>query len=58
MNLKNILTVGVLLIVAWIALKLVFKVVGLVFHVLLLAGILFVIWYFVGKLMDRGRHRV
>ncbi len=57
MNVRNILRIGLLLIVAWFALKIVFKVVGAVFHVLLLLGILFVLYYIATSVLGLGRNR-
>jgi ABC-type iron transport system FetAB permease component len=57
MNVKNILRIGLLLIVAWFVLKIVFNLVGFVFHLLLIAGIIFVIYYVVTNLMGRGGPR-
>jgi hypothetical protein len=54
---KNVLRIGVLLIVAWIVLKIVFNVVGFLFHLLLIGGIIFVIWYVVTNMLGRGRPR-
>lgn len=57
MNVRNILRIGLLLIVAWFVLKIVFNVVGFLFHLLLIAGVLFVIYYVVTNLMGKGRPR-
>lgn len=54
MNVKNILRIGLLLIVAWIVLKIVFNVVGFLFHLLLIAGIIFVIYYVVTNVLGKG----
>jgi hypothetical protein len=54
---RNVLRIGVLLIVAWIVLKIVFNVVGFLFHLLLIGGIIFVIWYVVTNMLGRGRPR-
>lgn len=57
MNVRNILRIGLLLIVAWVVLKIVFNVVGFLFHLLLIAGVLFVIYYIVTNVMGKGRPR-
>jgi hypothetical protein len=57
MNVRNLLRIGLLLIVAWIVLKIVFNVVGFLFHLLLIAGIIFVIYYVVTNVMGKGRPR-
>jgi uncharacterized membrane protein len=57
MNVKNILRIGLLLIVAWIVLKIVFNVVGFLFHLLLIAGVLFVIYYIVTNVLGKGKPR-
>ena len=51
------LTIGMMLIVAWIVLKIVFNVVGFLFHLLLIAGVIFVIWYVVTNMLGKGRPR-
>jgi hypothetical protein len=57
MNVRNILRIGLLLIVAWFVLKIVFNLVGFVFHLLLIAGIIFVIYYVVTNVLGKGRPR-
>ena len=57
MNVRNILRIGLLLIVAWVVLKIVFNVVGFLFHLLLIAGVLFVIYYVVTNVLGKGRPR-
>lgn len=57
MNVRNILRIGLLLIVAWVVLKIVFNVVGFLFHLLLIAGVLFVIYYVVTNVMGKGKPR-
>jgi ABC-type iron transport system FetAB permease component len=57
MNVKNILRIGLLLIVAWFVLKIVFNLVGFVFHLLLIAGIIFVIYYVATNVLGKGRPR-
>ena len=54
---RNVLRIGVMLIVAWIVLKIVFNVVGFLFHLLLIGGIIFVIWYVVTNMLGKGRPR-
>lgn len=54
---SNLLRIGLLLIVAWIVLKIVFNVVGFLFHLLLIAGVIFVIWYVVTNVIGKGRPR-
>ncbi len=55
MNVRNILRIGLLLIVAWIVLKIVFNVVGFLFHLLLIAGLIFVVYYVVTNVLGKGR---
>jgi hypothetical protein len=57
MNVKNILRIGLLLIVAWIVLKIVFNVVGFLFHLLLIAGVIFVIYYVATNVLGKGTPR-
>jgi uncharacterized membrane protein len=57
MNVRNILRIGLLLIVAWIVLKVVFNVVGFLFHLLLIAGMIFVIYYVVTNVLGKGKPR-
>jgi hypothetical protein len=57
MNVKNILRIGLLLIVAWIVLKIVFNVVGFLFHLLLIGGMIFVIYYVVTNVLGKGKPR-
>ena len=57
MNVRSILRIGLLLIVAWIVLKIVFNVVGFLFHLLLIVGIIFVIYYVVTNVLGKGRPR-
>ncbi|HEX6038196.1 DUF7554 family protein [Longimicrobium sp.] len=57
MNVRALLRIGLLLIVAWIVLKIVFNVVGFLFHLLLIVGVLFVIYYFVTNVLGKGRPR-
>jgi hypothetical protein len=57
MNVRNILRIGLLLIVAWIVLKIVFNVVGFLFHLLLIVGIIFVIYYVATNVLGKGRPR-
>ncbi len=57
MNVRALLRIGLLLIVAWFVLKIVFNVVGFLFHLLLIVGILFVIYYVVTNVLGRGRPR-
>jgi hypothetical protein len=52
------LSVGVMLIVAWIVLKIVFKVVGAAVHLLLILGLLFLAWTIIKRVMDSGRRRI
>jgi hypothetical protein len=54
---RNLLKIGLLLIVAWFVLKIVFNVVGFLFHLLLIAGVIFVIWYVASNLLGKGRPR-
>jgi hypothetical protein len=55
MNVKSILRIGLLLIVAWIVLKIVFNVVGFLFHLLLIAGVIFVIYYIATNVLGNKR---
>ena len=57
MNVRNILKIGILLIVAWIAIRIFFGVVGFVFHLLLILGMIFVIYYVVTNVFGKGRPR-
>lgn len=57
MNVRAILRIGLLLIVAWFVLKIVFNLVGFLFHLLLIVGILFVIYYVATNVLGRGRPR-
>ncbi|HYW12711.1 MAG TPA: hypothetical protein VE871_12175 [Longimicrobium sp.] len=57
MNVRNILRIGLLLIVAWFVLKIVFNLVGFVFHLLLIAGIIFVLYYVATNVLGKGRPR-
>jgi hypothetical protein len=57
MNVRNILRIGLLLIVAWIVLRIVFNVVGFLFHLLLIVGVIFVIYYVVTNVLGKGRPR-
>lgn len=54
---KNLLRIGLLLIVAWIALKVIFNVVGFLIHLLLIAGIIFVIYHVVTNVIGKGTAR-
>lgn len=57
MNFQKLLRIGLILIVAWIVLKVVFNVVGFLFQLLLIAGIIFVIYSVVTYFMGKGRTR-
>jgi hypothetical protein len=57
MDFQKILRIGLLLIVAWIVLRVVFNVVGFLFQLLLIAGIIFVIYSVVTYFMGKGRPR-
>lgn len=57
MNVRNILRIGLLLIVAWFVLKLVFNLVGFVFHLLLVAGIIFVLYYIATNVLGKSKPR-
>jgi hypothetical protein len=52
------LTIGVMLIVAWIVLKIVFKVVGAAVHLLLILGLLFLAWTLVRRFIGSRRRGV
>jgi uncharacterized membrane protein len=56
-NWNRWLKIGLLLIVAWFVLKLVFGIAGFIFHLLVIAGIIFVIYsvinYFLGQRQRR-----
>jgi hypothetical protein len=54
---RNLLKIGLLLIVGWFVLKIVFNVVGFLFNLLLIAGVIFVIWYVATNLLGKGRPR-
>ena len=55
---KKWLTVGMMLIVAWIVLKIVFKVVGAAVHLLLVLGLLFLAWTIVKRMIGSRRREV
>jgi len=57
MNAKRILRIGLLLIVAWIVVRVIFGVVSFLAHLLVIAGIIFVIYYVVTNLLGKGRPR-
>jgi Flp pilus assembly protein TadB len=57
MDAKRIFRIGLLLIVAWIVLKVVFKLVGFVFHLFLIAGLIFIIYYVATNVLGKGRPR-
>lgn len=57
MNVRDLLRLGLLLIVAWVVLKIIFNVVGFLFHLLLIVGVLFVIYYVVTSVLGQGRRR-
>ena len=56
-TMRNLLKIGLLLIVGWFVLKIVFNVVGFLFNLLLIAGVIFVIWYVATNLLGKGRPR-
>jgi hypothetical protein len=57
MNAKRILRIGVLLIIAYIVIRVIFGVVSALAHLVVVAGIIFVIYYVVTNLMGRGGPR-
>lgn len=57
MNAKRILRIGILLILAYIAIRVIFGVVSMLAHLVVVAGIIFVIYYVVTNLMGRGGTR-
>lgn len=54
---RNVLRIGLLLIVAWVVLKIVFNVVGFLFHLLLIGGLIFVVYYVITNVLGKGRPR-
>jgi hypothetical protein len=56
-NMRNVLRIGLLLIVAWVVLRIVFGVVGFLFHLLLIGGLIFVVYYVITNVLGKGRPR-
>ncbi|MBW3569989.1 MAG: hypothetical protein KY467_02675 [Gemmatimonadetes bacterium] len=54
-NWKRWLKIGLVLIVAWFLLKIVFKIVGFAVHLLVIAGLIFIVYSVVKHFM--GNHR-
>jgi membrane protein YdbS with pleckstrin-like domain len=56
-NMQRWLRIGLLLIVAWFVLKIVFNIAGFIIHLLVIAGIIFVLYsvvnYFLGQRQRR-----
>lgn len=57
MNAKRILRIGLLLIIAYIALRVIFGLAGFLFHLLLIGGLIFVIYYVVTNVLGKGGTR-
>jgi len=51
MTMRRILRIGLLLVAAWLVLKVLFHVAGFLFNLLLVVGVIFVIWYVVTYLL-------
>lgn len=51
MTMRRILRIGLLLVAAWLILKVVFHLAGFLFNLLLVVGVIFVIWYVVTYLL-------
>lgn len=52
---KKWLSIGLMLIVAWIVLKIVLKLAGMAFHLLLIAGLVFLVWSLVKRAAETRR---
>ncbi|HEY0016294.1 MAG TPA: hypothetical protein VGC13_08250 [Longimicrobium sp.] len=57
-NWKRWLKIGALLVVAWFVLKIVFNIVGFAVHLLVIAGLLFIVYSVVSHFMGGSRRRV
>lgn len=55
---KKWVTIGVMLIVAWIVLKIVLKLAGFAFHLLLIAGLIFLVYSLIKRASGTMRRRV
>lgn len=51
---RSLLTIGLVLLAVWVLAWLVFKVVGWVIHLLLIAAVVFIVW----SLVKRGARRI
>ena len=51
MTMRRILRIGLLLVAAWLVLKVAFHLAGFLFNLLLVVGVIFVIWYVVTYLL-------
>ena len=56
-NWRRWLKIGVLLVVAWFVLKIVFNVVGFLVHLLVIAGLIFIVYSVVMHFMGGQRRR-
>ena len=56
-NWKRWLKIGVVLVVAWFLLKIVFKIVGFAVHLLVIAGLIFIIYSVAMHFMGGQRRR-
>lgn len=54
-NWKRWLKIGVMLVVAWFVLKIVFNVVGALVHLLVIAGLIFIVYSVVTHFMGGSR---
>lgn len=54
-RMKRWLQIGLLLVVAWIVLKIVFKIAGFVLHLLVIVGLIFIAYSVFTYLMGRRR---
>lgn len=56
-NWKRWIKIGVVLIVAWFLLKIVFKIVGFAVHLLVIAGLIFIVYSLVMYVVGGNRRR-
>ena len=56
-NWKRWIKIGLVLIVAWFVLKIVFKIVGFAVHLLVIAGLIFIVYSVVKYLVGGNRRR-
>lgn len=57
-NWKRWLKIGVMLVIAWFVLKVVFNVVGFLVHLLVIAGLIFIVYSVVTHFMGGTRRKV